>query len=297
MAVYDDSGAHRANMAFIRRAMKAPLLSREDEYALARRWRDHRDEKALHHLVNAYTRLVISMAAKFRHYGLPMGDLIQEGNIGLLQAAERFDTNRDVRFSTYASWWIRAAIQDYVLRNWSIVRTGTTAAQKSLFFNLRHLRAKIEMERGQTALCDEGRREIADTLGVSLSDVTDMEQRMNGGDQSLNAPLSTDHEGEAQDFVHDERRSPEDVVIGLRDSQTRSRWLHDALRQLSPREQRIIARRRLREDATTLEELGAELGISKERVRQLEHRALLKIKQQIEHLVPDPRVLMFEEAV
>ena len=297
MAVFDDPQTHRANMSYIRHAMKAPILSREDEFDLARRWRDHQDQKALHLLVSAYARLVVSMAGRFRHYGLPIGDLIQEGNVGLMQAAARFDAGRDVRFSTYATWWIRAAMQDYILRNWSIVRTGTTAAQKSLFFNLRRLKAKIEMENGTPALTDDGRQQIANTLGVHLAEVIDMECRMNGGDQSLNAPLHDDHEGEWQDFVSDDRANPEQVVIGLRDSETRSRWLNDALRQLSPREQKIIAQRRLREDGVTLEELGAELGISKERVRQLEHRALLKIKASIEDRIVDPHTLMFDEAI
>lgn len=297
MAVFDDPQTHRANMAYIRHAMKVPLLSREEELTLAQRWRIDNDQKALHILINAYAKLVISMAGRFRHYGLAMGDLIQEGNVGLMQAAARFEANRDVRFSTYASWWIRSAMQDYILRNWSIVRTGTTAAQKSLFFNLRRLRAKIESENQTSGLNDDGRQQIATTLGVHLAEVVDMECRMNGGDQSLNAPLNDEHDGEWQDFISDERSNPEQVVIGLRDSETRSRWLNEALLQLSPREQKIILKRRLREDCVTLEQLGAELGISKERVRQLENRALLKIKASIEERVVDPKILMFDEAV
>ena len=150
MGYVDDGGLRKANAAFIRRSMKAPLLSREDEFSYAKAWREEHDESSLHKLIEAYNRLVVSTASKFRHYGLPMSDLIQEGVVGLLQAANRFETERDVRFSTYASWWIRASIQDFVLRNWSIVRTGTTAAQKSLFFNLRRLRAQIEEAQGRS---------------------------------------------------------------------------------------------------------------------------------------------------
>src|SRR5476651_893041 len=173
MAHIDDPETQRANLSFIKAAMKVPMLSREDEFDLARRWREQGDTAALHGLVGAYTRLVVSTATRFRNYGLPMGDLVQEGNVGLMQAAARFEPEREVRFSTYATWWIRAAIQDYVLRNWSIVRTGTTAAQKSLFFNLRRLRAKIEDFSGRP-LTHEGRLKIAAELKVELADVEAM---------------------------------------------------------------------------------------------------------------------------
>lgn len=297
MAQYDDPYARKANAEYIRRAMNTPLLTREEEQDLVRQWHEKGNERALHRLIQAYMRLVIAMAGKFRHYGLPVSDLIQEGNVGLMQAAERFDLSRDVRFSTYAGWWIRAAMQDYVLRNWSIVRTGTTAAQKSLFFNLRHLRAKIEIARSESGLDDEGRHHIAEKLGVSINDVRDMEGRLSAGDHSLNAPVSIDQEQESQDLLADDRQSPEDIVIGLRDSQTRSVWLKTALGQLSPREQKIIAQRRLRDDAVTLEELGSSLGVSKERVRQLEHRALMKMRATIERQVSDQSLLYFDEAV
>ncbi len=278
MAHIDDPTTQRANLAFIRASMEAPLLSRDHEFELARRWRERGDEAALHELILSYTRLVVATAGRFRNYGLPMGDLVQEGNVGLLQAAARFEPERDVRFSTYAAWWIRSAMQDYILRNWSIVRTGTTAAQKSLFFNFRRLRARIEKSSGGV-LTPEGRASIAETLDVSLAEVEAMEARLSGADQSLNAPVGEEGEEEWQNSLADSRPGPEEVVIGLRDSATRSHWLNEALSELSERERTIIGQRRLREEGTTLEELGRELGVSKERVRQIEHRAMQKLKQ------------------
>lgn len=277
MAHLDDADTQRANASYIRAAMRAPILSRDHEAELARQWRDHRDDRALHELVTAYTRLVVSMAGRFRHYGLPMGDLIQEGNVGLMQAAERFDCTRDVRFSTYASWWVRSAMQDFVLRNWSIVRTGTTAAQKSLFFNLRRLRARIA-DGSANGMSGETTRRIAETLKVSVSDVQTMEMRLSAADQSLSAPLGEKGEESWQDFLSDPRPDPEQVAIGVRDGVSRSRWLAEALDALSPRERRIIHDRRLVDDGATLEDLGRALGVSKERVRQLENRALNKLR-------------------
>lgn len=287
MPHFDDPETKRANMNYIRSSMNEPLLEREHELELARRWRDDQDEQALHALVRSYTRLVISAASRFRNYGLPMGDLVQEGNVGLMQAAARFEPERDVRFSTYATWWIRSAMQDYVLRNWSIVRTGTTAAQKSLFFNLRRLRAKLDgasMDR----ISHEGRGQIARELKVAEHDVEAMELRMSGADRSLNATVSESGEENWQDFLSDPRPGPEEVVVGMRDAQTRSRWLAEALGTLSPREQVIIRQRRLSEEGATLEELGRQLGVSKERVRQLENRALLKLRTSMERHVKGP---------
>jgi RNA polymerase sigma-32 factor len=279
MAYIDDPITQRANLDYIKVAMRQPLLERSDEFALAERWRSHKDSKALHELINSYARLVISVASRFRNYGLPTGDLIQEGNVGLMQAAARFEPDREVRFSTYATWWIRSAMQDYVLRNWSIVRTGTTAAQKSLFFNMRRLRGQIE--NSGESLTDENRQWIADQLKVAVSDVTEMEIRFAGADQSLNAPLRDASDDELQDFMPDGAPNPEDVVIGLRDTQTRSRWLAEAISDLSPREQQIIRQRRLEDAGVTLEFLGKEFGISKERVRQLEQRAMHKLRVSI----------------
>ena len=285
MAYIDDPVTQRANLDYIKAAMSQPLLERSNEFALAERWRAHNDSKALHELIRSYTRLVISLAGRFRNYGLPSGDLIQEGNVGLMQAAARFEPDRDVRFSTYATWWIRSAMQDYVLRNWSIVRTGTTAAQKSLFFNMRRLRARIEQS-GE-GMSDEGRQWIADQLKVAVHEVKEMEIRFAAADQSLNAPLRDAGEDEWQDFMPDSAPNPEDVVIGLRDAQTRSQWLAEAIGDLSPREQQIIRQRRLDDEGVTLEYLGKELGISKERVRQLEQRAMNKLRVSIMRRVED----------
>lgn len=278
MAHIDDPQTQKANLSYIRNAMNEPLLEKDHEQDLAKRWRDKGDERALHELVRSYTRLVVAAAARFRNYGLPMGDLIQEGNIGLMQAANRFEPERDVRFSTYATWWIRSSMQDYILRNWSIVRTGTTAAQKSLFFNLRRLRAKIERNKGAEGLNNEDRQKIATELRVNLKDVEDMEGRLSGADNSLNATIGEDGEEEWQNFLKDDRPNPEDIVIGMRDAKTRSKWLEDALGTLSDREQKIIRNRHLKYETVTLEDLGKELGVSKERVRQLEARAMEKLK-------------------
>jgi RNA polymerase sigma-32 factor len=277
MATADPPASFSVNREFIRESMSTALLSRDRELWLARLWRDKGDEGALHELVMAYMRLVISTAAKFRNYGLPMSDLVQEGAAGLMQAAARFEPEREVRFSTYAAWWIRSAMQDYILRNWSVVRTGTTAAQKALFFNLRRLRAKIGDGSGGP-LDEAGRAFIASELSVNVDEVEAMEMRLAGGDQSLNATISPTGEDEWQDFLADERPSPEETVMFARDSRTRSIWLAQALAELTAREQIIIKERRLRDDARTLEELGRDLGISKERVRQIEHRALEKLK-------------------
>jgi len=280
MTYIDTPATQRANRRFINRSMRSPLLTREREFELARRWRNEGDQEALHELVSAYTRLVISIGAKFRNYGLPMSDLVQEGNIGLMQAASRFEPEREVRFSTYASWWIRSAMQDFILRNWSIVRTGTTAAQKSLFFNLRRMRAKIERDSDGT-LSHDGRAQVAKELRVGLTDVEEMEARLAASDQSLNATIGETSEDEWQDFLSDQTPNPEDVVLEMRDNETRSRWLAAALGELSARERTIISERRLRDEAVTLEELGKELGISKERVRQIEHKALQKLRASV----------------
>ena len=271
----------------VREAMNAPLLSREHEHELALAWREQGDERALHELTRAYMRLVISAAGRFRNYGLPMSDLVQEGVVGLMQAAARFDPSREVRFSTYATWWIRAAMQDFILRNWSIVRTGTTAAHKSLFFNFRRLRAKLDDSHG-VQLSEDRRQQIADTLAVTLADVTLMEGRLTAVDQSLNATIAAGGEDAWQDFLADERPDPEDAFSERHDVETRRDWLNSSLGELNDRERTIIRERRLREDGRTLEELGRRLGISKERVRQIEHRALQKLRQSLLRHVKDP---------
>ncbi|MGC6472794.1 MAG: RNA polymerase factor sigma-32 [Parvibaculales bacterium] len=280
MTHLDTQETLNANKKYIQGAMKIPLLSPERELELARNWREKGDENALHELTSAHLRLVISMASKFRRYGLPMGDLVQEGNIGLMQAAARFDIEREVRFSTYASWWIRASIQDYVLRNWSIVRTGTTSAQKSLFFNLRRLRAKLN-DTGNNAMSPDNRTYVANELGVRLEDVELMEGRLSGSDRSLNAPLSDQEEGsnlEWQDLLVCDKPLQDETVGKSLDGDVRRQWIREALEQLNKREYTIIVERRLKDEGITLEKLGKKLGISKERVRQIEHQALGKLR-------------------
>jgi RNA polymerase sigma-32 factor len=291
MTQFSGNETRQSDNSYIRYTMQQPLLEREHEVELATKWRNEGDDRAMHELVMAYARIVVSAASRYRYYGLSNGDLIQEGNIGLMQAAKRFDPDRGVRFSTYAAWWIRASIQDHILRNWSIVRTGTTAAHKSLFFKLRRLRARIGEADGGP-LSHEGRQKIAETIGVTVADVTVMEQRLSGADGSLNAAVSQESEREAQDFLADVRPNPEQVVIELHDGEVLSRWLNDALSELSPRERLIIMKRRLQDDGATLEQLGGVLGVSKERVRQLEHRALKKLKKSLEEQSESPLDLL-----
>lgn len=268
-----------ARQAMIRAAMKAPYLGREEEHDLALRWRDHHDQAAMHRITTAHMRLVIAMATKFRYFGLSMGDLIQEGHIGLLEAAARFEPDREVRFSTYATWWVRASMQDYILRNWSIVRGGTSSAQKALFFNLRRLRAKLA-QGSETLSGTSLYKEISAALGVSEADVAMMDSRLSAPDTSLNAPLVDDGGGSSDrmDFLVSDDPLPDEIVTETIDVERRSDWLKNALGVLNERELRIIAERRLRDEGATLESLGHTLGISKERVRQIESRAMEKLK-------------------
>ncbi len=281
MANIDDVQTQKANSDYIRISMNEPILERDHELDLATRWRDQHDEKALHELVTSYRRLVVSIAKKFKNYGLPTGDLIQEGNIGLMYAANRFEPERELRFSTYATWWIRSSIQDYVLRNWSIVRTGTTAAQKSLFFNLRRLKSKIEGSVEVDKMDHDSRHKIAEELGVKVSEVESMEARLYGGDSSLNNMIGDDGEQDWQSMLADDRDNPEEVITNIKTAEARSAWLNSALSQLNAREKEIVTKRHLSYDAVTLEFLGEELGISKERVRQIEKKAMSKLKDSI----------------
>lgn len=287
MALSETAELQRGAQAYMRIAMRKPLLDAAHERDLATRWRDDGDERALHELTSAYLRLVVAMAARFRHYGLPMIDLVQEGNVGLMQAAARFEPAREVRFSTYAAWWIRSAMQDFVLRNWSIVRTGTTSAQKALFFNLRRLRAKIG-DIGDGTMSPEARARVAHALGVPEHDVDAMASRLSASDRSLNAPLTEEGEGEWQDMLADESASPETETMDALDSVARVELVRDALCDLSDRERLIICERKLEEESVTLEALGARLGISKERVRQIEGNALEKLRRALISRVGDP---------
>ena len=269
-----------------RHAMRAELLDAETEVRLARAWRDHRDERALHRLITAYMRLAISMAAKFRRYGAPMNDLIQEASLGLMKAADKFDPDRGVRFSTYAVWWIKASIQDYVMRNWSMVRTGSTSSQKALFFNLRRVQAKLEREasqRGEVLDQHQLRQMVAAEVGVPVHDVEMMEGRLSGSDYSLNATQSTDEDGrEWIDALEDDGVQAAEAVEDAHDTDRLRDWLVKAMQQLNARERYIVAERKLKDEGRTLESLGEELGLSKERVRQLEAAAFAKMRRSLE---------------
>lgn len=258
----------------LREAMREPLLSRDRESELARAWTELRDEAALHELVSRHRRMVVSVAARFRRSGLPLADLIQEGNVGLLQAAARFDPERNVRFSTYAIWWVRAAVQDYVVRNWSMVRLGAGSVQRALFFRLRRLASESDPD-----LADAARRSIAEQLNMELATVEVVEHQLAAPDRSTNAPLSENGDVEWQDLVVDDAPSPEEQVARRHDADARARWLRAALADLPERERRIIEARHLREEGLTLAELGTSLGVSKERIRQLERRALARLQR------------------
>ena len=279
-----------------RRAMKAELLDAETELKLAYAWRDHRDEAALHRLVSAYMRLAISMAAKFKRYGAPMNDLIQEAGLGLMKAADKFDPDRGVRFSTYAVWWIKASIQDYVMRNWSMVRTGSTSSQKSLFFNMRRVQARLEREAmatGETLDKHQLRQMIATEVGVPLHDVEMMEGRLSGSDYSLNATQSVEDEGrEWIDVLEDPSAQAAETVEEEHDTAQLRDWLIAAMKGLNDRERFIVRERKLREEPRTLECLGTELGLSKERVRQLEAAAFQKMRRMLESQSKEVRALL-----
>ena len=273
-------------MTLTRTAVKAELLDAETELQLAYAWRDSRDEAALHRLITAYMRLAISMAAKFKRYGAPMNDLVQEAGLGLMKAADKFDPDRGVRFSTYAVWWIKASVQDYVMRNWSMVRTGSTSSQKSLFFNMRRVQAQLEREAQQTGEnLDKHQLNqlIATEVGVPLNDVEMMDGRLSGSDFSLNATQASDEEGrEWIETLEDENARADLTVEEEHDQKRLADWIGVAMDALNEREQFIVRERKLIESPRTLESLGAELGLSKERVRQLEAAAFGKMRKYLE---------------
>jgi len=275
------------DMSMSRIAMKAELLDAETELRLAYAWRDERDEAALHRLITAYMRLAISMASKFKRYGAPMNDLIQEAGLGLMKAADKFDPDRGVRFSTYAVWWIKASIQDYVMRNWSMVRTGSTSSQKSLFFNMRRVQARLERESqaaGETLDKHQLRQMISTEIGVPLHDVEMMEGRLSGSDYSLNATQSVEDEGrEWIDALEDDSPQAAETVEHSHDTEQLREWLLFAMNALNERERFIVRERKLRDQPRTLESLGQELSLSKERVRQLEAAAFNKMRKSLEN--------------
>ncbi len=270
-----DSGLSR----YLTEIRKFPMLAKDEEFMLAKRWREHEDPAAAHRLVTSHLRLVAKIAMGYRGYGLPIGEVISEGNVGLMQAVKKFEPDKGFRLATYAMWWIRASIQEYILRSWSLVKMGTTAAQKKLFFNLRKVKSQINaLEDGD--LRPEQVSEIATKLGVLDSEVISMNRRLSGPDASLNAPLRSDSENEWQDWLEDKDAvSQETHLAETEEKSLRMSLLQDAMVDLSDRERRILTERRLKDDPTTLEALAASYGVSRERVRQIEVRAFEKLQK------------------
>ena len=268
---------------------KFPMLEHEEEYMLAQAWREHEDAESAHKLVTSHLRLVAKIAMGYRGYGLPVAELISEGNIGLMQAVKRFEPERGFRLATYAMWWIRANIQEYILRSWSLVKMGTTAAQKKLFFNLRKAKGQIEaLEEGD--LRPDQVKAIAERLNVSEAEVITMNGRMSGSDSSLNAPLKADSEGEWQDWLVDEGADHENDIIENDELDFRRQLLMEAMDGLNDREKRIIMERRLSDEPSTLEELSKDFGISRERVRQIEVRAFSKLQKAVRKAALDKQL-------
>ena len=257
---------------------KFPLLSPEDEYMFAKRWKEHSDPEAARRMVTSHLRLVAKIAMGYRGYGLPVSEIVSEGNVGLMQAVKRFDPDKGFRLATYAMWWIRASIQEYVLRSWSMVKMGTTAAQKKLFFNLRKAKNNIgAIEEGD--LTPDHTATLADQLGVTETEVTDMNRRLSGGDASLNAPLRSESESEWQDWLADDTADQETRLAEREEMGDRHQLLMDAMKDLTERERDIIQARRLQDEPATLEELSQKYGVSRERVRQIEVRAFEKLQR------------------
>ena len=258
---------------------KFPMLAKDEEFMLAKRWKEHQDPQAAHRLVTSHLRLVAKIAMGYRGYGLPIGEVISEGNVGLMQAVKKFEPDKGFRLATYAMWWIRASIQEYILRSWSLVKMGTTAAQKKLFFNLRKAKSQISaFEEGD--MRPEQVSAIATKLGVLKEEVISMNRRLSGPDSSLNAPLRSDSESEWQDWLQDDTQvSQESALADSEEHTIRMSLLDEAMKELTDRERHILTERRLKDDPTTLEELAAEYGVSRERVRQIEVRAFEKLQK------------------
>jgi RNA polymerase sigma-32 factor len=287
MASSNRTGSDRSDRRYIAATMQAPLLEREVEADLARRWLNDDDEDALHELIEAHGRLVVRIAVGFRGSGLPVADLVQEGNIGLMEAAKRFDPERNVRFSTYATWWIVAGIQNFILRNSSIVRAATTPKQRRLFFNLRRLRAR-HAARFDGRLSSDDREMIAERLGATVAEIERMEAHIARSDQSLNTPIGDDEAIEQIDLLADIGPNPEDTETSASGRRARSDWIDKALDRLTSREREIIAQRFLAERRITLAEIGANFGVSKERIRQIEGRALQKMHATLSEFIDRP---------
>ncbi len=275
--------------SYLQDIRKFPMLEYDQEYMLAKSWREHEDLDSAHKLVTSHLRLVAKIAMGYRGYGLPVAELISEGNVGMMQAVKRFDPERGFRLATYAMWWIRAAIQEYILHSWSLVKMGTTAAQKKLFFNLRKLKGQIKaIEEGD--LHPEHVTKIADALNVPEADVVSMNRRLSAPDHSLNAPLRIDGEGEWQDWLVDEGEDQETLLAESEEMTQRRALLQSAMTSLNKRERHILEMRRLSENPTTLEELSQEYGISRERVRQIEVRAFEKLQKAIRNAAIEQRL-------
>jgi RNA polymerase sigma-32 factor len=273
---------------YLQEIRKFPMLTAEEELALSKRWRDTEDMDSAHRLVTSHLRLVAKIAMGYRGYGLPIGELISEGNVGMMQAVKRFDPDRGFRLATYAMWWIRAAIQEYILHSWSLVKMGTTAAQKKLFFNLRRLKGQMQaIDDGD--LQPEQVAKIARVLAVPEQDVVNMNRRLSAPDHSLNAPVRADSEGEWQDWLVDDAESQEEVFAEREELTGRKALLANALKGLSERERHILIERRLKDEPTTLEDLSQQYGISRERVRQIEVRAFEKLQKAMHNEVAEQR--------
>jgi RNA polymerase sigma-32 factor len=273
---------------YLQEIRKFPMLSPEEEDRLARAWRDNEDQAAAHKLVTSHLRLVAKIAMGYRGYGLPLGELISEGNVGMMQAVKRFDPERGFRLATYAMWWIRAAIQEYILHSWSLVKMGTTAAQKKLFFNLRRLKGQMQaIEDGD--MQPEQVEKIARVLGVPEQDVVSMNRRLTAPDHSLNAPIRMDGEGEWQDWLVDDADSQEEAIGDHEEMTGRRALLATALKTLNDRERHILIQRRLKDDPTTLEDLSQQYNISRERVRQIEASAFEKLQPSMKAQVAEQR--------
>jgi RNA polymerase sigma-32 factor len=258
---------------------KFPMLPKDEEFMLAQRWKEHQDSEAAHKMVTSHLRLVAKIAMGYRGYGLPIGEVISEGNVGLMQAVKKFEPDKGFRLATYAMWWIRASIQEYILRSWSLVKMGTTAAQKKLFFNLRKAKSQIEAFQDGDLRPDQVSA-IATKLGVLDSEVISMNRRLGGPDASLNAPLRADGESEWQDWLADDDQvSQETVVADKQEKSMRMSLLEEAMVELTDRERHILTERRLKDDPTTLEDLASQYGVSRERVRQIEVRAFEKLQK------------------
>jgi len=285
---------------YLQEIRQFPMLQPDEEFMLAKRWKEHGDREAAHRLVTSHLRLVAKIAMGYRGYGLPISEVVSEGNVGLMQAVKRFEPDKGFRLATYAMWWIKASIQEFILRSWSLVKMGTTASQKKLFFNLRKVKGQIQaLEEGD--LKPDQVKEIARRLGVPEEDVISMNRRLSG-DASLNAPVRAESEGEWQDWLVDDSDTQEDMLVESEEKRLRLDLLNDAMEKLTDRERRVFEQRRMQEEPATLEDLSQEFGVSRERIRQIEVRAFEKVQKAVKNaaqkaLAPKPAIAAAEARV